>query len=229
MDKENDEGLGFAEDDHQLVLQLIANDSVAWAYVRDELVDPLVAANVKGMRDMLTRHSIDVESVVGKVYEGLSARNWEAMRNFRFGCRFKSFMYWRVYDAVQRLVREVSRGKDKDPVSLDATTEDQDGNSVGSEIADPSPVDPIRQILIKEAVINANKALAELWEKNPAYALVLLMRNDLALPAQDVAALLDRKPNTVDQINIRAQAALRKIRDGMKSETEVSYSPSTNL
>lgn len=221
--------IDIREDDHHLVLRLIANDDAAWAYVKDELVDPLVAANVKGMRDMLIRHSIDVESVVGKVYEGLSARNWEAIRNFRFDCRFKSFMYWRVYDAVQRLVREVSRGDDRDPLSLDILNENQDGKDIAQEVPDANSSDPIRQLLIKESVDQANRALAELWDKNPAYALVLLMRNDLSLPAQDVAVLLDRKPNTVDQINIRAQAALRKIRDGIKSENVVSFYPSSNL
>ncbi len=221
--------LGIQEDDHHLVLRLIANDDVAWAYVKDELVDPLVTANVKGMRDMLSRYSIDAKSVVGKVYEGLRARNWEAIRNFRFGCRFKTFMYWRVYDAVQRLVREVSRGEEKISLSLDSSTENQGENDAGHDIADPRPKDPIRQILIKESVAHANKALGELWNKNPTYALVILMRNDLALPTQDVAAILDRKPNTVDQINIRAQAALRKIRDCVKSEIDASFYPSGNL
>jgi len=219
----------FSQDDHYLVLQLIANDNLAWAYVKEELVDPLVSANVKGMRDMLSRHSIDVKSVIGKVYEGLSARNWEAVRNFRFDCRFKSFMYWRVYDAVQRLVREVSRPGEPDPLPIGSPTGGADDDGVGIDVPDPDAVDPIEQILIKEAVTHANKALAELWERNPAYALVLLMRNDLALPAQDVALLLDRKPNTVDQMNVRAQAALRKIRDTVKSKTGVSFYPSSNL
>lgn len=229
VEEDSNSRIDIREDDHHLVLRLIANDDAAWAYVKDELVDPLVAANVKGMRDMLIRHSIDVESVVGKVYEGLSARNWEAIRNFRFGCRFKSFMYWRVYDAVQRLVREVSRREEKDPLSLDASVESEDGNSIDHEIPDPNSVEPIRQILIKESVAHANNALGELWGQNPTYALVLLMRNDLALPTQDVAVLLDRKPNTVDQINIRAQAALRKIRDVGKSKIGVSFYPSSNL
>lgn len=205
----------YQKDDHCLVRYLIANDNGAWRYVAEELVNPLIVANVKGIRDMLSRYSIDSKSVVGKVYEGLSARNWRALHNFRFECSFKVFIYWRVYDAVQRLLRETMRVDDKKMVSLDV--DESDENRSRMEIADTKNIDPIGNILKKEAVVHANKALSILWKKNPVYALVLLMRNDLKLPSKEVALILDRKANTVDQINIRAQAQLRKIRDEIKS------------
>ena len=59
----------------------------------------------------------------------------------------------------------------------------------------------------------------------PNVDLVLLMRNDLGLPAKEVAEILQKQGNTVDQINIRAQKALRKHRDRLLSGTDVSYYP----
>lgn len=212
----------FCSDDRQLISRLIENDNSAWRYVKEEVIDPLVQANVKGVRDLLLEHSIPLESVSGKVYEGLRAREWEAIKNFRFECKFKSFLYWRVYDAVQRLVRETSVSPDPNPIPI-GTEVSGDGEGEGPAVDPVAPDETIRGILIKEAVAIANRALAKLWECNPAYALVLLMRNDLRLASQEVGALLNRLPNTVDQINIRAQKKLRAIRDDINADKDVSF------
>ena len=225
---EKDADVDIRSDDRLLISRLVENDNSAWRYVKEDIVDPLVQANVKGVRDLLLKHSIPLESVSGKVYEGLRVREWEALRNFRFECRFKSFLYWRIYDAVQRLVRETSVVPDPNPIPIGSDVsggEDGEGPKMDPE----APDETIRGILIKEAVAMANRALAKLWESNPAYALVLLMRNDLKLPSQEVGLILNRQPNTVDQMNIRAQKALRTIRDDINADKDVSFYPSEVL
>lgn len=225
---ENAEEGDFHQDDRRLISRLLENDNSAWRYVKEDIIDPLVQANVKGVRDLLQKHSIPLEAVSGKVYEGLRVREWEAIRNFRFECGFKSFLYWRIYDAVQRLVRETTVVPDANPIPIGSEVsgrEDGENTEMDPESSDKT----IRGILIKEAVAIANRALAKLWERNPAYALVLLMRNDLKLPSQEVGVLLNRLPNTVDQMNIRAQKALRTIRDDINADKDVSFYPSEVL
>ena len=206
--------------DRDLVARLIADDAVAWRHVKVDMIEPVVAANVKGMREMLLRRSIDPASVSGRVYEDLKKDDWTALRNFRFECSFKSFLYWRTYNAAQALIREIVRAREVQMLD----SED------GADIIESAPAsdNTVNAMLIRDAVQVANQALADLWEENSTYALVLLMRNDLDLPAKEVAEILQKQGNTVDQINIRAQKALRKHRDRLLSETEVSYYPSEN-
>ena len=206
--------------DRDLVARLITDDAVAWRHVKVDMIEPVVAANVKGMREMLLRQSIDPASVPGRVYEDLKKDDWTALRNFRFECSFKSFLYWRIYNAAQALIRETVRAREVQMLD----SED------GADIIESAPASDstINALLIRDAVQVANQALANLWEENSTYALVLLMRNDLGLPAKEVAEILQKQGNTVDQINIRAQKALRKHRDRLLSETEVSYYPSEN-
>ena len=204
--------------DRDLVARLIADDAVAWRHVKVDMIEPVVAANVKGMREMLLRRSIDPASVPGRVYEDLKKDDWTALRNFRFECSFKSFLYWRTYNAAQALIREIVRAREMQMLD----SED------GADIIESAPASDstINALLIRDAVQVANQALANLWEENSTYALVLLMRNDLGLPAKEVAEILKKQGNTVDQINIRAQKALRKHRDRLLSGNNVSYYPS---
>lgn len=204
--------------DRELVARLIADDAAAWRQVKADMIEPVVAANVKGMREMLMRRSIDPASVPGRVYEDLKKDDWTALRNFRFECSFKSFLYWRIYNAAQALIRETVRVREVQALDTEE----------GADIIEsaPAPDSTINAMLIRDAVQVANQALADLWEENSTYALVLLMRNDLGLPAKEVAEILRKQGNTVDQINIRAQKALRKHRDRLLSGTDVSYYPS---
>ena len=204
--------------DRTLVARLIADDAAAWRHVKTDMIEPVVAANVKGMLEMLMRRSIDPASVPGRVYEDLKKDDWTALRNFRFECSFKSFLYWRIYNAAQALIRETVRVREVQ--ALDS----EDGTNIIESA--PASDSTINAMLIRDAVQVANQALADLWEENSTYALVLLMRNDLGLPAKEVAEILQKQGNTVDQINIRAQRALRKHRDRLLSGADVSYYPS---
>ena len=190
-----------AMDDRQLVLDLMSDDETAWNYVVTELITPLVHANVKGIAEMLSRYSIPTDALAGKVFLDLRKNDFIALRNFRYECRFSSFLYWRIYHAAQGLIRETSKEFDfllSDEVLENAQTTQKDSS---------------QSTQLKDEIKSTNCMLARLWAQNPTYALVLLLRNDLGLSSKVVGAFLGKTINNVDQINIRAQKAMRKFRD----------------
>ena len=188
-------------DDRKLVLALMKDGEAAWNYVVTELITPLVRANIKGIAEMLRRYSIPVDALAGKVFLDLRKNDFVALRNFRFECRFSSFLYWRLYHAAQGLIRETSKEFDfllSDEVLEDAQTPQKDSS---------------QSTQLKDEIDSTNRMLARLWVQNPTYALVLLLRNDLGLSSKVVGSFLGKTINNVDQINIRAQKAMRKFRD----------------
>lgn len=187
-------------EDRKLVLALMSDDEDAWTYVVTELITPLVRANVKGIAEMLNKYSISVDALAGKVFLDLRKNDFIALRNFRYECRFSSFFYWRLYHAAQGLIREASKEFDfllSDEVLDDAQTIQSDS---------------LQFLQLKDEIESTNRLLARLWAQNPTYALVLLLRNDLGLSSKVVGSFLGKTMNNVDQINIRAQKAMRKFR-----------------
>ena len=190
-----------AMDDRQLVQALMADDETAWNYVVAELITPLVRANIKGIAEMLRRYSIHPDALAGKVFLDLRKNDYVALRNFRYECRFSSFLYWRIYHAAQGLIRETSKEFDfllSDEVLEDAQTTQKDSS---------------QSTRLKDEIESTNRLLSRLWAQNPTYALVLLLRNECGLSSKEVGSFLGKTVNNVDQINIRAQKAMRKLRD----------------
>ena len=187
--------------DRKLVSALMEENEAAWNYVVTELITPLVRANVKGVAEMLARYSIPVDAIASKVFLDLRKNNFIALRNFRYECRFSSFLYWRIYHAAQGLIRETSKEFDfllSDEVLENAQTTQKDSS---------------QSTQLKDEIKSTNCMLARLWAQNPTYALVLLLRNDLGLSSKVVGSFLGKTINNVDQINIRAQKTMRKFRD----------------
>ena len=192
---------GVEMDDRQLVRALMSDDEAAWNYVVTELITPLVRANVRGMAEILSRYSIPTDALAGKVFLDLRKNAFIALRNFRYECRFSSFLYWRIYHAAQGLIRETSKEFDfllSDEVLENAQTTQKDSS---------------QSTQLKDEIKSTNCLLARLWTQNPTYALVLLLRNNLGLSSKVVGSFLGKTINNVDQINIRAQKAMRKFRD----------------
>lgn len=188
-------------DDHELVSALMRDDGIAWSYVVTELITPLVRANIKGIAEILNRYSIPVDALAGKVFLDLRKNDFVALRNFRYECRFSTFFYWRLYHSAQCLIREVSKEFDfllSDEVLENAQTTQKDSSQSAQ---------------LKDEIKSTNRLLARLWAQNPTCALVLLLRNDLGLSSRVVGEFLGKTVNNVDQINIRAQKAMRKFRD----------------
>ena len=188
-------------DDRKLVSALMEDDESAWNYVVAELITPLVRANVKGIAERLNRYSISVDALAGKVFLDLRKNDFVALRNFRYECRFSTFLYWRLYHAAQGLIRETS--KEFDFLLSDEMLENAQTNQKDSS----------QSTQLKDEIKSTNCMLARLWVQNPTYALVLLLRNDLGLSSKVVGSFLGKTINNVDQINIRAQKAMRKFRD----------------
>ena len=191
-------------DDRRLVSGLMSDDEAAWNYVVTELITPLVRANVKGIAELLNRYSIPVDALAGRVFLDLRKNDFIALRNFRYECRFSSFFYWRLYYAVQELIRE--NGKE---ILLPPSDEGAEDPLTGLE----DPTDYSKQTEVRDEIESTNRLLARLWKQNPTYALVLLLRIDLGLSSKVVGAFLGKTISNVDQINIRAQKAMRKFRD----------------
>jgi len=188
-------------DDRQLVSSLMSGDEAAWNYVVKELIRPLVKGNIKGIAEILRRYSIPTDALAAQVFLDLSKNDFIALRNFRYECRFSSFLYWRIYYAAQKLIRETSELYDyllSDEVLENTLTTGED-----------SP----KSTRLKDEIESTNRLLAQLWSQNPTYALVLLLRNSLGLSSKSVGSFLGRTINNVDQINIRAQKAMRRLRD----------------
>jgi len=188
-------------DDRKLVSALMSDDEDAWNYLVTEIITPLVRANVKGIAERLRRYSIPTDALAGKIFLDLRKNDYAALRNFRYECRFSSFMYWRIYHSAQGLIREASKDFDfllSDEVIEEAQTEQKDNSQLTQ---------------LKDEIKSTNNLLARLWVQNPTYAIVLLLRNDLGLSSKVVGAFLGKTINNVDQINIRAQKAMRKFRD----------------
>lgn len=189
-------------DDHVLVKQLIKNDDQAWAFVQKELVQPLVEANVKGVRQQLARAGLPQDAVMSRLYENLSRREFAPLRAFRFECAFSSWIYWHVWNAAQGAIREV-RPKIEAEMSDDTWLD---------SLSDTMTPPPDRAVSDDEEREGLNSLLAALWKKNPMRAIVLLLRGELDISSKDVAAFLGKEPSNVDQIFHRAQATMRRLR-----------------
>ncbi len=187
--------------DRDLVARLVAGDSAAWETVRRDTVVPLFRADIKGIARQCARIGLSEDAVFSRLYVNLSRDDSAPLRAFRFGCAFTSWLYWQVWNAAQGAIRETVGKIDltlSDPADLDALTGQK------APPADTGTAD---------AVAEANRLLARLWERNPVHALVLVLRNDAGLSAKETGILLGKSPANVDQINHRAQAQMRNLRD----------------
>lgn len=190
-----------ARQDRDLVARLVAGDSPAWASVQNDIVTPLFRANIRGIASQCGRVGISDDAVFSRLYANLSRDDFAPLRAFRFECAFSSWLYWHVWNAAQGAIREITGKIDltlSDPADLDALNQ-QKVLPPDGETAD--------------AIDEANAFLARLWDSNPVYALVLVLRVDAGLTAKGVGVLLGKNPAYVDQLNHRAQTRMRAFRD----------------
>lgn len=186
--------------DRDLIARLVAGDSDAWDAIQHDIVTPLFRANIKGIAQQCARVGLSDNAVFSRLYVNLSRDGFAPLRAFRFDCAFSSWLYWHVWNAAQGAIREVTGKigqKLSAPNGLDALTRQEETHS-GAETA--------------EELDEANRLLAQLWESNPVYALVLVLRNDVGLSAKETGSFLGKTVANVNQINHRAQSRMRKLR-----------------
>ena len=189
-------------DDKVLVAALIAHDEDAWGHVMKDMVLPLVRADVRGVRSQCANLGISEDAIASRLYVNLSKNDSATLRSFRFGCAFRSWVFWHVWDSAKGAIREVSEKIDVD------VSEDGDLTA----LTDTKTPAPDRALASGEVQEGLNRLLLALWRENPVRAVVLLLRGELELSSKDVGAFLGKEPSNVDQIHHRAQAAMRRLR-----------------
>lgn len=202
----NDGPMAPPSSDRDLVARLVSGDSGAWASIQRNTVTPLFRANIKGIAQQCERVGLSADAVFSRLYVNLSRNDFATLRAFRFECAFSSWLYWQVWNAAQGAIRETVGKIDltlSDPADLDSLN-GQKATSPDGDTAD--------------AMDEANRLLAQLWERNPVYALVLVLRNDAELSAKEVGTLMRKSPANVDQINHRAQTQMRALRAALSDE-----------
>lgn len=193
--------------DRDFVARLSAGDSPAWASVQNDIVVPLFRADIRGIASQCARVGLDADAVFSRLYANLSRDDFAPLRAFRFECAFSSWLYWHVWNAAQGAIRETTGKLGMARAALD-DSEPQIGQNPSPAVGD-----------FAEAIGEANHLLARLWDGNPGYALVLVLRNAVGLSAKEVGSLMGKKPANVDQINHRAQSRMRTLREASRRTT----------
>ena len=163
------------DDDRHLVARLIEKDDKAWRWLLDEIAYPLFRGNIRGVRDICSRHGVTESDVASRLYRTLSRDDCRPIRDFRFKCSFRSWIYWHVWDSAQGAVREIA-GKSGRMVS-DA--------EVLESLTDRNTPSPAKGLERRETADAVNAMLARLWKENPSRAMVLLLRGELGLSSRE--------------------------------------------
>jgi DNA-directed RNA polymerase specialized sigma24 family protein len=194
-----------ADSDRIFVARLIAGDSDAWTAVKRDIVTPLFRANIKGIAQRCEPASINADAVFSRLYVNLSQNDFRPLRNFRHDSAFSSWLYQCIRTAGREAITEIKGGHLERKLTLPKPIEEE-----AHPDRKPSPAEAAA---IADDVEEANRLLAKLWERNPIYALVLVLCNDVKLSAEETGTLLGKTPLNVYQINHRAQIQLRAFRD----------------
>lgn len=192
----------FENNDRLLVSALINYDDCAWTYLITEIVNPIALCSRLPIREIFLRHAIPIDSIGGQVFLDLQKNDFTVLRKFRFECRFRSYMYLRIYDAAQKIVRK-KIGK------IDFVLSDLPIENPLKEGKESS-----YDLQTKDDVKEANTLLMRLWENNPTQALVLLLKHDVSLSSKEVGRLLGKTSSNIDQINKRAKETIKSYRQG---------------
>ena len=187
-------------DDHLLVSLLINNDNDAWGYVLADIVKPLALSDKFPFRDIFYKHTIPIEALGNMVYELLMKNDFALLRSFRFEGKFTTYLYWQIFDAGQRVIRQYLGGKSKKNIQT-VSDECLERTLIGQ-------MDGSSELMLQDDIAQANMILAQLWRKNPSYAFVLLLKRDLKLSSKTVGILLGKKTSNIDKIRERAEEKL---------------------
>lgn len=183
----------FRSDDRLLISLLMNYDEAAWNYVITDVVKPVSLSERLPIRRIFQRYGIPIDSVGGEVFDILQKNEFAVLRSFRYDCKFTSFLFWYIRDAANKIIRKYCK-KNEDMLS-DTLLENTLKMSKDSS----------SDLTLQDDVAMRNQMLAKLWQKNPAQAFVLLLRQDLELSSKTVGVLLDKTPGNIDKMNQRAK------------------------
>lgn len=178
--------------DRETVALLLQDDKSAWHFVITEIMMPLV--KTRKYIEILAKLNEPLESVPGRVYLDLQKNDFHKLKNFRFEGPFRAWLYFQVKNAVKSILHE-----SRSPFSVSLSEE-----LLEKPLYEQSVMDQTAELQDEMAVGDA--CFVRLWKDNPLHAYVLLLRNRLELPAEEIKVLLGlTSANNVDQINRRAK------------------------
>ena len=131
------------------------------------------------------------------VYELLANNDFALLRSFCFDAKFTTFLYWKMLDAGKRVIRQYL-GKKSEKI-LEKVSDD----CLEYTLIDQK--DASSELMLQDDIALRNMVLAQLWQTNPSYAFVLLLKRDLKLSSKTVGVLLGKKPDNIDKIRERAE------------------------
>ena len=183
----------FLKDDKLLVSLLMNYDEAAWNYIITDVIKPLVLSDRLPVRRIFQQYGIPIDSIGGEVFQIFQKNDFAILRSFRYDCKFTSFLFWYIRSAAKNILKKYCK-KNEDMLS-DTMLENslmmsKDGSS---------------DLAMQDDIAEKNRLLAKLWQKNPAHAFVLLLRQDLELSSKTVGTLLNKTPGNVDKMNQRAK------------------------
>lgn len=188
--------------DRELTGRLMLYDETAWEQVVNELLTPLLQK--RKYVETLARYGLKTEVLLTECFELLHRDNFARLRNFRFQCRLKSYLYNVVREAYRSVVAAHKEKKRKISLVL---------SEHPLELAPSDMKSSYQRLADADDRAEFNERFAGLWDENPVYALTLLMRNHLELSSNQAAYLLGKNAGHIDQINRRAKQRLYENRN----------------
>jgi hypothetical protein len=185
--------------DRELVDRLIRNDRNAWDAVVADMVLPI--AQTRKFAEILTKVNEPASAVLGELYLDLRKDDSRKLRDFRFEGPFRGWLFFQVKNAVKTVVR-----KSRSPFVQNLSDEELDRALEGWCVRD-------RPAGLRDELEVGEACFVRLWRDNPTHAYVLLLKNRLELPSEDIRTLLGlSSANNVDQINRRAKQRMRQFK-----------------
>ena len=164
---------------------------------------------------LMKRHeSMIFNAVMGMVRNTEDARDitqdaffkaYRSLKSFRGDCKFSSWVYRIAVNAAKDFLRSESR---RPHISLDADTEDDDGEGQPMQIADDSPAaDPQASAEASETQRIVRAALARLSDNHRE---ILILRDIEGYSYEEIADMLGLELGTVKSRINRARIAMRQ-------------------
>ena len=155
------------------------------------------------IRRIFKRSGIPIDAVGGEIFRIFQRDDFAVLRSFRYDSKFTTFLFWHIRSAAKNILRKYCKKKEGElsDIVLDRSLKTYKNS--------------LTELMRRDDIAEKNRLLAKLWQKNPAYAFVLLLRQDLELSSKTVGALLNKKPGNIDKMNQRAKEQIYEyLKDG---------------
>lgn len=205
----------------QLVKRLLENEQAAWLDIMTRAM--VILKGTEKYRQIARKRGIELEEITIQLFINLHANQFQPLKEFKFKCKFDTFLWWQLRTSFRTLVREVGDMVSlQEPDSLNDSYQDC-AFCAGTDNSDEEPLphtsqSPVAQpsadslpMVHEEKLQAIQGAFTKLWRQSPKQAFIFLLRGDLEMPSTEVADFLNLKINTIDQSFHRAKVAMQKL------------------